>query len=56
VILLLLNVLMLFLGTFMDMGPMIIITTPIFLPVRRPLRRRPGAFRRDPLSSISAWG
>ena len=28
-----LNVLMLFLGTFMDMGPMIIITTPIFLPV-----------------------
>jgi tripartite ATP-independent transporter DctM subunit len=33
VILLLLNVLMLFLGTFMDMGPMIIITTPIFLPV-----------------------
>ncbi len=32
-ILLLLNVLMLFLGTFMDMGPMIIITTPIFLPV-----------------------
>ena len=33
VVLLLLNVLMLFLGTFMDMGPMIIITTPIFLPV-----------------------
>jgi tripartite ATP-independent transporter DctM subunit len=33
VILLLLNVLMLLLGTFMDMGPMIIITTPIFLPV-----------------------
>ncbi|WP_028032467.1 TRAP transporter large permease [Chelativorans sp. J32] len=33
VILLLLNVLMLFLGTFMDMGPTIIITTPIFLPV-----------------------
>lgn len=33
VILLLLNILMLFLGTFMDMGPMIIITTPIFLPV-----------------------
>ncbi len=32
-ILLLLNVLMLLLGTFMDMGPMIIITTPIFLPV-----------------------
>jgi tripartite ATP-independent transporter DctM subunit len=33
VILLLLNILMLFLGTFMDMGPTIIITTPIFLPV-----------------------
>ena len=32
-ILLLLNLLMLMLGTFMDMGPMIIITTPIFLPV-----------------------
>jgi tripartite ATP-independent transporter DctM subunit len=33
VVLLLLNVLMLLLGTFMDMGPMIIICTPIFLPV-----------------------
>lgn len=33
VVLLLLNLLMLFLGTFMDMGPMIIICTPIFLPV-----------------------
>ncbi len=33
VILLLLNLLMLLLGTFMDMGPMIIISTPIFLPV-----------------------
>ena len=33
VVLLLLNVLMLFLGTFMDMGPMIIICTPIFLPL-----------------------
>lgn len=32
-ILLLLNVLLLILGTFMDMGPMIIICTPIFLPV-----------------------
>jgi tripartite ATP-independent transporter DctM subunit len=32
-ILLLLNGLMLLLGTFMDMGPMIIICTPIFLPV-----------------------
>lgn len=33
VILLLLNVLMLVLGTFMDMGPTIIVTTPIFLPI-----------------------
>ena len=32
-ILLLINVLLLLLGTFMDMGPTIIITTPIFLPV-----------------------
>ncbi|MEX6507432.1 TRAP transporter large permease [Jiella sp. M17.18] len=32
-IFLLLNILMLFLGTFMDMAPLIIITTPIFLPV-----------------------
>ncbi len=33
VILLLINVLLLFLGTFMDMSPLIVITTPIFLPV-----------------------
>jgi TRAP-type C4-dicarboxylate transport system permease large subunit len=33
VVLFLLNLLMLFLGTFMDMGPTIIIATPIFLPV-----------------------
>ena len=33
VILLLLNVILLVLGTFMDMGPTIIIVTPIFLPV-----------------------
>nr|WP_295464196.1 TRAP transporter large permease [Mesorhizobium sp.] len=33
VILLLLNLIMLLLGTFMDMGPTIIIVTPIFLPV-----------------------
>lgn len=32
-IMLLLNVIMLLLGTFMDMGPTIIITTPIFLPI-----------------------
>jgi tripartite ATP-independent transporter DctM subunit len=33
VILLLINLLLLLLGTFMDMGPTIIIATPIFLPV-----------------------
>ncbi|WMT85299.1 TRAP transporter large permease [Pelagibacterium sp. 26DY04] len=33
IVLLLINVLLLFLGTFMDMSPLIIITTPIFLPV-----------------------
>ncbi|PWK74091.1 TRAP transporter large permease [Aminobacter sp. AP02] len=33
IILLLLNLIMLLLGTFMDMGPTIIITTPIFLPI-----------------------
>ncbi len=33
IVLLLINVLMLVLGTFMDMGPTIIICTPIFLPV-----------------------
>jgi tripartite ATP-independent transporter DctM subunit len=33
VILLLLNLILLVLGTFMDMGPTIIITTPIFLPI-----------------------
>lgn len=33
VILLLLNIILLFLGTFMDMSPLIVITTPIFLPV-----------------------
>ena len=33
VILMLLNLILLVLGTFMDMGPTIIITTPIFLPI-----------------------
>jgi len=33
VMLLLINVILIFLGTFMDMAPMIIICTPIFLPV-----------------------
>jgi tripartite ATP-independent transporter DctM subunit len=32
-VLLLINVLLLILGTFMDMGPLIVITTPIFLPM-----------------------
>jgi tripartite ATP-independent transporter DctM subunit len=35
VILLLINVILLVLGTFMDMAPMIIICTPIFLPVAK---------------------
>ncbi|MCA3605931.1 MAG: TRAP transporter large permease subunit, partial [Methylobacterium sp.] len=33
VILLMINIILLVLGTFMDMAPMIIICTPIFLPV-----------------------
>lgn len=33
VILLLINVILLLLGTFMDMSPLIVITTPIFLPI-----------------------
>ncbi len=33
VILLMINIVLLFLGTFMDMSPLIVITTPIFLPV-----------------------
>lgn len=33
IILLMINILLLILGTFMDMSPLIIITTPIFLPV-----------------------
>lgn len=33
VVLMMINVMLLVLGTFMDMGPLIIITTPIFLPM-----------------------
>jgi TRAP-type C4-dicarboxylate transport system permease large subunit len=33
VILLIINIVLLLLGTFMDMSPLIVITTPIFLPV-----------------------
>ncbi|MDS9467449.1 TRAP transporter large permease [Paracoccus sp. MBLB3053] len=42
VILLLINVMLLVLGTFMDMSPLIVITTPIFLPVAQ-------AFGVDPI-------
>jgi TRAP-type mannitol/chloroaromatic compound transport system permease large subunit len=31
------NVILLLLGTFMDMAPLIVITTPIFLPILTPL-------------------
>lgn len=36
-ILLIVNVMLLVLGTFMDMAPLIVITTPIFLPILAPL-------------------
>jgi tripartite ATP-independent transporter DctM subunit len=36
-ILLIVNVILLVLGTFMDMAPLIVITTPIFLPILTPL-------------------
>lgn len=36
-VLLLVNVILLLLGTFMDMAPLIVITTPIFLPILMPL-------------------
>ncbi len=36
-ILLIVNVMLLLLGTFMDMAPLIVITTPIFLPILTPL-------------------
>ena len=42
IILLLINVVLLILGTFMDMSPLIVITTPIFLPVAQ-------AFGVDPI-------
>ena len=48
VILLLINVILLVLGTFMDMAPMIIICTPIFLPVVKAFGVDPRAFRRRP--------
>ena len=44
VILLIINVILLFLGTFMDMSPLIIITTPIFLPIAQKLGMDPVQF------------
>ncbi|MFN7057048.1 TRAP transporter large permease subunit, partial [Hyphomonas sp.] len=44
VIFLLINLLLLLLGTFMDMAPLIIITTPIFLPVVMALGMDPVQF------------
>ena len=43
-ILLIINVILLFLGTFMDMSPLIVITTPIFLPVALGLGMDPVQF------------
>ncbi len=44
VVILLINLILLFLGTFMDMSPLIIITTPIFLPVATGLGMDPVHF------------
>ncbi len=44
VIMLMVNVILLFLGTFMDMAPLIIICTPIFLPVLEQLGMSPVQF------------
>lgn len=44
VILLVVNIILLLLGTFMDMSPLIIITTPIFLPVMSGLGMDPVQF------------
>ena len=43
-ILLIVNVILLLLGTFMDMAPLIVITTPIFLPILQPLGMDPVHF------------
>ena len=42
--LLIINLILLFLGTFMDMSPLIVITTPIFLPVVKALGMDPVQF------------
>ena len=44
VILLIINFILLFLGTFMDMSPLILITTPIFLPIVQKLGMDPVQF------------
>ncbi len=44
VTLLIINLILLFLGTFMDMSPLIVITTPIFLPVVKALGMDPVQF------------
>lgn len=44
VTLLIINLILLFLGTFMDMSPLIVITTPIFLPVVQALGMDPVQF------------
>jgi TRAP-type C4-dicarboxylate transport system permease large subunit len=46
------NILLLLLGTFMDLAPMLLICTPIFLPVIKTFGIDPGAFRHhhDPQS------
>jgi len=44
IIMLMINVILLFLGTFMDMSPLIIICTPIFLPVMTQLGMDPVQF------------
>ncbi len=44
VLLLLINLILLLLGTFMDMAPLIVITTPIFLPVAADLGMGPVQF------------
>ncbi len=45
IVLLVINVILLLLGTFMDMAPMVIISTPVLLPVVKSLRHRSRAFR-----------
>jgi len=44
VILLIINLILLLLGTFMDMAPLIVITTPIFLPIAKDLGMDPVQF------------